>query len=214
MVHSKHMLFITAAFLIFWGGGVEASESFAKCLSGKATTCTLFFSRSGDTRIREVPNEFAPTRWRATAGMALRVNWKKTRLSRKRNWAYVDNGVPSEAGWIHANDIAGYGDFRKVIRCWPVRAISDNDDRLGDFVLAAEFSEDGSGRLTSEGGKRVNIWFTPGLILIGKEANADGYVYGFDRKTNTIWHPTHAYKLQHVTLGIDHASCHTGFATK
>lgn len=202
----------TAAFFAL--DDVSAGRYFDMCLKKDTNACGNFFSRDNGTPIHDAPDGRSQARWHANSGLALGINWRQTRSAGKGEWARVNNGTTFHSGWVRVDNIAGYGDFKKVVDCWQIKELTDDDDRLGDFILTAEFSRNGKGRITSEGGRHVHIWHTRGLVLIGRAANADSYVYGYDNKTNTVTHPIHTYALQVKLAERDAGACSSGVVTR
>lgn len=192
--------------------GSVAATHFEKCLESASfrNECIFAFSRNPDTDIYHEASTDSPVRWKAHQGQALRIDWRRTRKGIERGWAYVDNGAPGEYGWVAQKNIAGYGDFRRLDSCWPIVTMRDDDERIGDFFISAEFSADGRGRLTSEGNRRVQVWYTPNLILIGRKPDVNAYVYGYNSKLKSLTNGSQGYTLKDVTLRLLDKECMNG----
>ncbi|MBB3119713.1 hypothetical protein [Pseudoduganella violacea] len=214
MINNPCASFLVVLLLAMLGGRpAAAAEHFQQCLKHDAKDCFFFFSTQNDAAVRDAPGQEAAIRWRAGTGMALRIDWARTRSRHENGWAYIDNGY-EEKGWIQSAALVGYGDFRKVSKCWPIKVLEDDNELAGDFMFSAVFTENGAGRLTSEGGALVHAWYAPNLVLLRKNKKLSGYVYAFDRATNTVKHPLHGYTLRRTLVSGRAGTCSSGFGVQ
>jgi hypothetical protein len=125
-------------------------------------------------------------------GRSIRANWRKS--SGKENWIFYREDGSGKSGWINEKNLVGNLDFRRVVGCWPLRRINDDDPRVGDFSFSADFKQDGSVESEELSGK-PRVWIAGNLILIGSHPDNNSLMYIFRPKAKKIIHPGQDYEL-------------------
>lgn len=212
--HLKSLCRITAVSMVLLIAATKSSAATAleKCLrQSNRPVCWLFYSRHDAALVYIKPVVDSVPAKRLTWGEPVRIDWKKTKTA-PVGWVYYSTQDHREYGWIEAKDLAGAEDFRRVVACWPIKYLRDDDPRMGDFEFTAHTNADGQGWSHDEKGARIYVWFTENLIMFGPRPDNEGIVYAYDPGAKIIYRTSQGGRVADVGYmdDVDSRACKDG----
>lgn len=129
-------------------------------------------------------------------GLPLSVNWPDSKRA-PRGWLKFggEGGGVGEVGWIRQSSLVSLRQFRKVIRCWPIKHIVDDDVLLGDYEFSVALMKNGQGNFDYAPEAKISVYMFNELVFIGSLPDDVGEVFSvhYDAGRLLLKRPGHGY---------------------